>query len=782
LKTKQHPTMGPRHRRELGQTTVVAATLTLILCAVAGLGSGCEAQPQATASSQDHPAQLAGEQPDSSDRLGHAACPVSGHDRVTVEQRPAAPVPIPPPAPEAAADRTPAPRLEENAATPRAAETNPAPPVALPLAATVREPPSRPPAAPAHRPKAASPPSDTTARANLPPQHETPQSRPPRIAPHVANPDELVSVNFDNVDIRTVLKTIGELTGINFIPHQNVNGTVTAMSPTSIRLGDIYLYLQSILDVAGYATIEMGNVVKVVPKAEAVKSHTEVRIGADPAAIPETDRIARQIIPLKYADAAEISEIVTPILSPSAQLATYPRTNSLVITDTSANIRHIAQVIQQLDVEGSQEKVLLFPLAHASAQTMSEQVLRILEKSKMMIPPTGRPQAVPTVGNGPRVLPDERTNSLIVVATDQDAATVGQLVQQLDIERPVGMDTVHVVYLKNGDANEVSRSLANALTSMKLTGPAQLAPRIQVTPDASTNALVIVAPPSDFELISQIIAKLDIVREQVQVEVLIVEISDESLRELGVDWATMDNPSADSVRGFGLTNLGPRVNFLSGTAEGLALGAWKSVGGTVKIGAILQAMEKQSGVNILSTPNILASNHRKAKIIVGENRAFVTQSRITETVDPVTPTVIKSFEYKDVGITLEVTPHVSQGGMVRLKIESQFTKLIEDVTSPSSDTPTTAKRSIQTEVAMGSGATVVIGGLIRDDTVKTVKKVPLLGDLPLLGALFQSQSKHTQKTNLMLFITPQVQSTQEDLQKMTDQKQQQMDAAREASH
>jgi general secretion pathway protein D len=425
--------------------------------------------------------------------------------------------------------------------------------------------------------------------------------------------------------------------------------------------------------------------------------------------------------------------------------------------------------------------VLLFPLAHASAQTVSEQVLRILEKSKTMLPPTGRPQAVPTLGNGPRVLPDERTNSLIVVATDQDAVTVGQLVQQLDIERPVGMDNVHVVYLKNADANEVSRSLANALTSMKLTGPAQLAPRIQVTPDMSTNALVIVAPPSDFELISQIIEKLDIVREQVLVEMVIVEVSDESLRELGVDWATLDDPVSDGVRGFAGTNLGPRVDFLNGTAEGLAIGAWKSVGGTVRIGAILHALERQSGVNILSTPNLVASNHHKGKIVVGENRAFVTQSRITETVDPVNPTVIKSFEYKDVGITLDITPHVSQGGMIRLRIVSEFTKLIEDVTSVSLDTPTTAKRSIDTEVRMASGATVVIGGLIRDDTVKTVKKVPLLGDLPLVGALFRSQSDHTQKTNLLLFLTPQVMSSQEDLQKMTDQKQQQMDAAREAS-
>ena len=347
------------------------------------------------------------------------------------------------------------------------------------------------------------------------------------------------------------------------------------------------------------------------------------------------------------------------------------------------------------------------------------------------------------------------------------------------------MDSVHVVYLKNADANEVSRSLERALTTMKLTGavPATPAPQIQITPDASTNALVIVAPPSDFEVISQIIEKLDIVREQVLVEMLILEVSEESLRDLGVDWATLDEPSANSVRGFGMTNLGPRVNFLSGTAEGLSLGAWKAVGGTVQIGAILQAMEKQSGVNILSTPHILASNHRKAKIVVGENRAFVTQSRITETVDPVTPTVIKSFEYKDVGITLDITPHVSQGGMIRLEIKSEFTKLIEDVTSASLETPTTAKRTAQTVVTMGSGATVVIGGLIRDDTVKTVKKVPALGGYAALGGLVPvAEPSYAKDQPAAVHHAARCCPVQEDLQQMTDQKQQQMDAAREANH
>jgi general secretion pathway protein D len=599
----------------------------------------------------------------------------------------------------------------------------------------------------------------------------TPAQTMPSLRPGMA--DELVSVNFDNVEIRTVLKTVGDITGINFIPHEQVTGTVTVMSPTPIRLGDLYAFLQSILDVHGYATIETDNAVKVIPKAEAVKNHLQVRIGADPADIPRTDMIVTQILPLKYADASDVSQIIQPLLSTGAQMATYPRTNSLMITDTSSNLHHIAQVIQQLDVAGSKERVMLFPLTHASAQVLSEQITRILEKGKNGPAQGGRAQAT-TTGAGPKILPDDRTNSILVIAGEQEAETVRDLIGQLDIERPVGMNNVHVTYLKNADANEVSRSLEQALASMKLTGADNATQQIQVTPDPSTNALVIVASPQDFEVISQIIEKLDIVREQVLVEMLIMEVTEESLREIGIDWATMDTVVSDSIRGFGVTNLGPRVDYMAGTSEGLNVGAWKETQDGVQIGAILHALQNESGVNILSTPSILTSNHRTAKIVVGENRPFVTDARITESTEATDATVIKSYEYKDVGITLEITPHVSQSGLIRLEVDSEFTKLTENVTTLSEDTPITAKRSAQTVVTMGSGATIVIGGMIRDDTTKAVTKIPLLGDLPLVGALFQNQRDLVQKTNLLLFITPHIMSSQEDLQNMTKMKKDEM--------
>ena len=589
--------------------------------------------------------------------------------------------------------------------------------------------------------------------------------------------DELLSVNFEQVDIRTVIKTIGDITGINFVVDDNVSGTVTLMSPTKIRLGDLYEYLESILEVQGYAAVPAENLVKIVPRADAVKRNLQVRVGSNPADIPKSDSIITQIMPLSYADATEVSQIVQPLLATGSQMAIYARTNSIVITDTSSNIHHIATIIQKLDVTGSQEQVAVFGLEYASAQVLSEQITRIMEKHKSASQ-TGRSRNTPQIETDIKILPDIRTNSLIVVANAQDTETIDGLIRQLDIQRPVGTNNVHVVYLKNGHAVEVAKSLTAALSNLKIAGALEATQQVHVTADEGTNALIISASAQDFEVLAEIIDKLDIFREQVFVEMLIMEVGEDGLRKIGVDWATLDESVDSSARVFGATNFGPRVDFASGTLEGLAVGLWRGTGTNVRIGTMLHALEKQSGVNILSTPHILTSNHNKAKIVVGESRPFVTSSKITEG-DPLTPTVIKTYEYKNVGITMEITPHISQGGLIRLEIKSEFSKLIEDITTVSVDTPTTATREAETIVSMNSGSTVVIGGLIRDDKTTIEKKVPLIGDIPLVGGLFKFKKDQLQKTNLLFFITPHIAGSQEDLEQITRDKNKEIGSALE---
>ncbi|MBN2457207.1 MAG: type II secretion system secretin GspD [Sedimentisphaerales bacterium] len=619
----------------------------------------------------------------------------------------------------------------------------------------------------------------TTTKTSAPTQKQTsPQATtklPVLDKPSMA--DQLVSINFDQVDIRVVLKTIGEITGVNFVVDDKVNGSVTVMSPTKIPLREIYGVLESILEVKGYAAVPAGDLVKIIPRAEATKHNLQVRVGNNPSEILRSDSILTQIIPLRHADAKEVSHIIKPLLSTGAYMATYPRTNSILITDTSSSIHHVAKIIQEFDVVSSEEQVTVVGLEHASAQVLSEQITRIMEKSKLGSSKIKRGPKVPQTDTETKILPDLRTNSLIIVANARDTYAIKRLIIDLDVQRPSQSHNVHVVYLKNAQAKDVAESLAGAVANLSIAGALESAQNVQVTADEGTNALIITASAQDYEVIAQIVEKLDIVREQVLVEMLIMEVSEDSLKEIGIDWATLDEAVAGSVRFFGATNFGPRVDFANGDLEGLAVGSWKGLGSNVRIGTILHALEKTSGVNILSTPHILTSNHNKAKIIVGENIPFVVESRITETTDFITPTVIDTFDYKDVGISLEITPHISQNGLVRLEVDSEFTKLIEGVTGTSVNTPTTAKRQAQTVVSMNSGSTIVIGGLIRDDKVSIEKKIPLVGDLPLVGGLFRFQRDRLQKTNLLIFITPYVMSSQADLDQITEQKKKEVEPA-----
>jgi general secretion pathway protein D len=587
--------------------------------------------------------------------------------------------------------------------------------------------------------------------------------------------DELISLNFDQTDIRAVLKTVGDITGINFILDDKVQGNVTVMSPTQIRLGDLFAVLETILHVHGFAAVPTGDFVKVVSQSDATQDNVPVHIGFDPTQIPQNDSLITQIMPLKFANVTDVSQIVQPLISTDAKLTTYPRTNSMVVTDTSAKIHHIANLVSMLDVEGSKEQMKVFMLEHASAQRMADQIMKIMQGSSTR-PGARRPIGEP-IDMSLHILPDPRTNSMIVYAKKQEMDMIDGLVKELDIPRPTGNDTIHVVYLKNAQAKEVAESLMATVANLRLTTGADNTQTIQINADEGTNAVIINAPVQEYEVLKTVIDKLDIIREQVLVEMLIVEVTQNSLAELGVDWATMDAAVNGGIRGFAATNLGVRINQAS--LEGLSLGAWKSNGSDVSIGAILNALEKKSGANILSTPHIMTSNHQPARILVGEQRAFAMQARITES-DPLTPTVIKTYEYKDVGISLDIIPHVSQGGMVRLDITSEFTKLLEDVASISADTPTTAKREAKTVISMQSGSTVVIGGLIRDDKTTVVRKVPIVGNLPLVGALFRHTRDRVEKTNLLLFITPYVMDSQEQLAELTDQKRQQMDEAVEA--
>lgn len=588
--------------------------------------------------------------------------------------------------------------------------------------------------------------------------------------------DKMVSLDFDKVDIRVFIKTIGHLTGINFLIDDKVSGTVTLISPTQVRLAEVYKILESVLQVKGFAAVPSGAIVKIVPRADATKSNLLIRVGNDPALIPADDSLVTQIIPLHFANVTEISSLLTPLVSAGGNMATYPNANTVILTDTSSNIHRIVKLIQELDIEGAKDNIVVIHLKYSSAQTISEQITQIIQRNAVAPSTKNIRTPSPSDVDTMKILPDERTNSLIIVTNPNEIEMIQSLIAKLDVERPLEASNIHVIFLKHAEAAEVEKSLSAVLTKLSSRVTDKSSELFQITSDASTNSLIVVASPQDYEIIENMIEKLDIVREQVLVQFQIIEATNDVLKEIGVDWATLDEATADSVRGFGYTNLGPRLEAVSGDLEGMGVGVYKKVGADTEIGAILKAMEKHSGINVLSTPHILTSNHQEATIIVADNVPYVQQSRVTE-FDPATPTAIRTYDFKDVGIELKVVPHVSQGEFVRLEIIASFTKLIEGATGLSNETPTTAQRKVNTVISVISGTTVVIGGLMRDDKENVVKKVPLLGDLPLIGGLFRVNKDRTLKTNLLLFITPRVLADQEDLIEMTRLKQQELQSS-----
>ncbi len=595
---------------------------------------------------------------------------------------------------------------------------------------------------------------------------------PELLKPGVA--DKLISLDFDQVDIKIFIKTIGELTGINFLIDDSIRGTVTLISPTKIRLGEVYEVFESVLQVKGYAAVPAGRIVKIIPRAEASKSNILIRVGGNPDLIPQNDTVVTQIIPIRFANIAELSSSLTPLVSTGGTLTTYVQSNSIVLTDTSSNIHRMAKLIHELDTEGAKENIVLIRLKYGSANNISEQIKQIMQQNAV----ASGSRVSKAVSGGAvaalKILPDERTNSLIVLANPEDTEIIRGLVKELDVERPVEASNVHVIYLNHAEAADLVKSLSTVLGQLVSGGKIESREPLQITADESTNSLIVVASSQYFRIIEDIIGKLDVMREQVLVEFQIIEVSEDVLKEIGVDWATLDQAVADSVRGFALTNLGPRVEAASGDLEGLAIGVHKKVGGQTTIGAVLKALEQQTGVNILSTPHVLTSNHQEATIVVADNVPYVKDSRVTE-LDPATPTKIQTYDFKDVGIELTVTPHISPGDYVRLEVDASFSKLVPSAATGviSGDTPTTATRDVKTVISIPGGATVVIGGLIRDDKEIIEKKIPLLGDLPLIGGLFRLDRDHVQKTNLLLFITPHVLTTKEAIEQLTELKKQQ---------
>jgi general secretion pathway protein D len=574
-----------------------------------------------------------------------------------------------------------------------------------------------------------------------------------------------VVLNFNEVDISTMVKFISDLTGRNFVLDDRVKGKISVFSPSKLSIEEAYNVFVSVLELKGFTVVQSGKVGKIVPSASAKQSGFTLLPSGQQA--PVNENYVAQVNKLENISAQEALTFLQPMISKDGHISAFGPGNMILMVDSSLNIRKLQGMLKTIDTERTREGLEIIYLKYASAESAAATVKQWLSGSDAK--PTGQ-QAATAGGSTGNVLADQRLNALLVFGNENTKKSVRELVEKLDVQPPEASSKVNVYYLENTDATEMAKVLEGVVKGISAQAqPGAAAPqsspfesgKITITPDKGSNSLVIMASLNDYNNLTQVIKKLDRRSKQVFVQVLIAEVSLDKSRDFGLQ---------GGVIGAGVLN-----KYL--TVAGLydPLGTLTTIGQTiaansvltpnitaspVNITAVLQALDKNGLVNILSTPNILTSDNKEAEINVGENVPFqgsATQSSIGTTT---------SVERKDIGINLKIKPQISEGDYIRMDINQEISA-VKPSKGQAIDLVTT-KRSAKTSIVVKDKETVVIGGLIQDQEGETVSKVPFLGDIPLLGWLFKTTNKTRQKTNLMILLTPHIIRDAADLATTSD--------------
>lgn len=579
-----------------------------------------------------------------------------------------------------------------------------------------------------------------------------------------ATGEKFVTIDFDNVDINLFIKYISELTGQNFVIDKAVKGNVTIISPTKISEDEAYKVFESVLEVQGYTTVPAGKIIKIVPAVNARSKSVETGLFTDD--ISSSDKVVTQLIPLQYADTDQLKRLLAPLVSKTSVVISYPPTGMLIVTDVLSNIKRLLNIIKEIDLPGATGIELnVISLENASATELARTLTTLFQNNTLPGTVKKGKAKIPGSSGSVKIIADDRTNVLIVLASALGTKQVKKLVDLLDKENQQGEGNIHVYYLQNANAEDLAKVL-NSLpakgASGKVKGKAPALSRdIQVVADKATNSLVITAKRAEYAILEGVIKKLDIQRCMVYLEALIMEVNVDNAFNLGVEWAggfEVGGGTSFAGSGAGPLAANPVFGLVEGQAPGSkgfsfgVLGNTITIGGKSfpSIGAVVNAYKSDANVHIVSTPQILTTDNKEAEIKVGENVPYITSKNTTTG----TSQDYTNYEYKDVGVTLKITPHINQQDIVRLEIFTEVIKLKNP--EALSDTPATLKRTASTTVIVGNANTIVIGGIIGDDVNGSTYKVPILGDIPVLGWLFRSHSVSRERRNLYIFITPRI--------------------------
>ncbi|MGE0798081.1 MAG: type II secretion system secretin GspD [Lautropia sp.] len=623
---------------------------------------------------------------------------------------------------------------------------------------------------------------------------------------------EPITLNFKDAEIDSVVGAFGHLMNRTFVIDPRVRGKISLETPRPVNRDLAFTLFKTVLRQQGFAVVDLGNLIKVVPEADAKLQSGPVETGR---VMSRTgDEIVTQLFTLNNESASNMIPVLRPLVSPNNTITAYPNNNTLVITDYAANVTRLARIIANLDNPRATNDVEVVQISNSIATDVAVAVSRLLDDTGRGGAP-GAPGAAVDPGQRVTVLADPRTNTVLLrTGSPAKMQLARSLVQRLDQPASAEQANMRVVYLRNAEAVKLvevlravlsgdgatggglggrnsignlsqqtsSMSLSNTAqqsqlggqqNSLSTTQPLQSGQQGQTGPvtinaggaiiaaDPSTNALIITAPEPVYRNIRSVIDRLDARRAQVYIESLIVEVSADKAAELGIQWQFL-RPGSGGNQMIGGTNLpapGTGGNILEISQNPAAIGTGLNIGlvragasilgETLNLGLLARALETEAGANIRATPNLLTLDNEEARIIIGQNVPFITGQFTSTTGAVANP--FQTIERKDVGTTLRVRPQVSEGGAVRMQIFQEVSSVQDASLSAGL---ITNRRAIESNVLVDDGQIVVLGGLIQDSVEGNVSKVPLLGDIPLLGRLFRYDSRTSKKTNLLVFLRP----------------------------
>jgi len=644
------------------------------------------------------------------------------------------------------------------------------------------------------------------------------------------NPRKPFRWNFKDTDLDKIVEAVSEYTGQNFeYDPQLFKGKVTIIINAEIPPDLAYPVLEAVLASRGYALVPVveDNLIKILPTPDAVASPLPTEVGKEPSEIPAYENLVTQIVPVEFAQASDLVGVLDSFRSAAGRVDAYAPANLLFITERASQVKRLVEIVKKIDVAGFEERWEIIKLKYQSADTLAQKITDVLSGEVAAVGTGQRAQPLPrsrTVGRpterargsaarrGPaivgavqtplRIIPDEWSNSLIVVGVETMRAKVREMVARLDVESPFEGGNVHVYVVKNADCTEVATALESLMTTGRTRsrtsasggtrqpqagqpgapGAVQaFAKEVSIAAYEPINALVITASPQDWGVLENVLSQIDVPESQVYVEVVIMQVTINNDVTVGVELAAIDEEDFATISTFG-----DLANFVTQGPLGFTGGLVGVVDGTMdvrepvtgqmvsvpKVPILITAIQTATDLDVLSAPALLTTDNKESKIHVGKNIPIVSGSArpLSQGAVGQLATVYNQVTRQDIGVTLTVTPQVSRAGeYVKLEIDVEVSDTIESEVGidPNVTGPTLRKTEIQDTVIIQDGYMGIVGGLMSQGENRTRSQVPILGDIPLLGWFFRKTGRVAEKSNLVVIITPHIVASGEKLDELT---------------